>query len=56
MVKKAGANRDNQANIAPTMPSIMAPQYADKLKRGPGKADTMEKPYQNCSSDIKFKF
>jgi hypothetical protein len=34
------------------MPSITAPKYIEKLKRGPGIDEAIEKPFQNYDSVI----
>jgi len=50
IIKNAGVNKATHPRIPPGTPSIIAPTNIEILNKGPGRADTIEKPSQNSFS------
>ena len=47
IIRKAGKKRKTNPTMAPINPSIKAPTKIEKLNKGPGNAETIEKPIKH---------
>jgi hypothetical protein len=52
IIKNAGKNKNISPISAPFQPSINAPTKIAKLKRGPGKAETIANPNVNSNKTL----